>query len=308
MSAARDASAARPLVSVILPTRDRLELLRRAVSSVRAQSERHYELIVVDDASTDGTREYLQQLPAEDARTRVIRNATPIGGGGARNAGIAVSRGDWIAFIDDDDEWLPQKLERQLQTLAGNPGAVACSCGYLVRSDSGATRRIRVRENVSVQELLIANRLGGASMCLCSSATLRSIEGFDARLKAAQDLDLWVRLREQGEIAVCPEPLVVHSSHAGPRITTNTRSVYLGVRRFHFKHRALMSATTRRYRIAYSCFLMSAQRNRGVRRRLRYLALAMLNSSPRSVLAFAKRSAPLLIRDALWRSSTCAQS
>jgi len=286
---------------VILPTRNRLALLRRALTSVRAQSEPRLELIVVDDASSDGTGAYLEQLPAEDARIRVLRNAVPVGGGGARNAGIGLSRGAWIAFIDDDDEWLPHKLERQLQTLSANAAAVACSCSYIVRSAARSMRVIAARHGATVQELLVQNSLGGASVCLCASAALKRIGGFDARLEAAQDLDLWVRLRQQGEVAVCREPLVVHHAHAGPRITTNARSQYLGIRRFYLKHRALMSAATRRHRISYSCYVMSIQDSRRLRRRLRFLAVAVRHSSPRYALAFAKRSAPLLLRDALLR-------
>jgi glycosyltransferase involved in cell wall biosynthesis len=308
MSAAHAQGASRPLISVILPTRDRMPLLRRAVTSVRAQSERHFELIVVDDGSTDGTQAYLERLAAEDARVRVARNAMPLGGSGARNEGVRLSRGAWIAFIDDDDEWLPRKLERQLETLAANPAAVACSCSYIVRSAAGRSRVLAVRGNATLQQLLTRNWLGGASACLCSSEALRRIGALDARLKSAQDLDLWVRLRQEGAVAVCAEPLLVHHAHAGSRITTNTQSQYLGVRRFYLKHRALMNAATRAHWVAYSCYVMSTQATRRVRRRWHLLALAMLNSSPRQALGFVKRSAPLLVRDTLLRGVAARRS
>jgi glycosyltransferase involved in cell wall biosynthesis len=289
-------------VSVILPTRNRLELLRRAVESVRTQSEQHVELIVVDDASTDGTQAYLEELAANDPRVRFVRNASPRGGGGARNEGIKLSRGEWVAFIDDDDEWLPNKLQRQLEILRANADAVACSCSYVVRSASGASKVIAARANATVQELLAHNWLGGASVCVCASSALREVGGFDAKLRAAQDLDLWVRLRQKGPIAVCPEALVLHRAHVGPRITTNSHSQYLGVRRFYLKHRALMSVATRQHRLSYCCYVMSTQASRGPRRRLRYLAMAMLNSSPRYSLSFVKQSVPVLIRDAFFRA------
>jgi glycosyltransferase involved in cell wall biosynthesis len=301
MSATLAPGTSRPLVSVILPTRDRLPLLRRAVTSVRAQSERRFELLVVDDGSTDGTRAYLERLAAEDQRVRVVRNALPLGGSGARNEGVRLSRGAWVAFIDDDDEWLPRKLERQLVTLAAHPTAVACSCSYIVRSPVGRERVLRVPSDVTLQQLLKRNFLGGASGCVCASETLRRIGGFDTRLRSAQDLDLWVRLRQQGEVAVCTQPLLVHHVHAGLRITTDTQSQYLGVRRFHLKHRALMCGATRAHWVAYSCYVMSTQATRRQRRRWRLLALAILNSSPRDALAFLRRSAPLLVRDTLLR-------
>ena len=289
-----------PLVSVILPTRDRLELLRRAVESVRAQSERCFELIVVDDASTDGTADYLSQLAAEDARIRIVRNAASSGGGGARNEGIRLGRAAWVAFIDDDDEWLPEKLARQLGTLHSQPTAVACSCSFVVRYRSGVSKVFTARANATVQELLVYNWLGGASVCLCSSATLREIGGFDAKLRAAQDLDLWVRLRQRGDIAVCAEPLVLHRVHAGPRITTDARSQYMGARRFYLKHRHLMSAGTRQHRIAHSCYVMSMEARRRLPRRVRFLLTALRNAPPRFSLAYLKRSLPRLMRDALF--------
>jgi glycosyltransferase involved in cell wall biosynthesis len=288
-------------VSVVLPTRNRLQLLRRAVTSVRAQSEPRFELIIIDDASTDGTHAYLERLPAEDARIRVVHNMRPIGGGGARNGGIGLSRGAWIAFLDDDDEWMPRKLERQLQTLAAHPSAVACSCSYVIRSSLRGSRVVATRTNATVQQLLIDNCLGGASVCLCSSEALRTIGAFDAKLRSAQDLDLWLRLRLRGDVAVCLEPLVVHHAHAGPRITTNPQSQYLGVRRFYFKHRALMSMAMRRHWGSYCCYAMSIQATRRLGRRWRFLAMALINASPRYALAFARRSAPQLARDAFFR-------
>lgn len=292
-------NAARPQVSVILPTRDRLEMLRRAVASVRAQTEQSFELIVVDDVSGDGTHAYLTELAAQDRRVRVLRNAAPTGGGGARNEGIRVSRGEWVAFIDDDDEWMPRKLERQLRMLNEQPFAVACSCNFLVRSASGATREVVVRASASVQDLLAHNWLGGASNCVCESEALRAMGGFDAKLRAGQDLDLWVRLRQRGAIAVCPEPLVLHRAHAGPRITTDSRSQYLGARRFHLKHRHMMNAATRRHRVSHSCYVMSTEARRGLQRRLQLLAIALCNSSPRFSFSYLKKSLPLLLRDAL---------
>jgi glycosyltransferase involved in cell wall biosynthesis len=288
-----------PLVSVILPTHNRPDLLKRAAVSVLAQSEQRLELIVVDDASNDATPHYLEHLAAEDPRVRVVRNLTPRGGGGARNDGVQLSRARWLAFIDDDDEWLQAKLERQLQVLRSNPAAVACSCSYIVHSLSGASRIVAAKPHTTVQELLAHNWLGGASMCVCSREALRQIGGFDDKLRAGQDLDLWVRLRQLGPVVVCAEPLALHRAHVGPRITTNSQSQYLGVRRFYLKHRALMSASTRRERLSNCCFVMSLQATRPLRHRLRYLLMAVRHASIRFSLAFLKKSAPRLARDAL---------
>ena len=98
--------------------------MSRAVTSVLAQSEEDFELIVIDDASEDGTGEYLAAVARQDCRVRVLRNARPQGGAGARNKGIAVSSGKWIAFLDDDDEWMSTKLQHQVRKLDSEPDAV----------------------------------------------------------------------------------------------------------------------------------------------------------------------------------------
>lgn len=292
-------SVKRPLVSVVLPTHNRKEFLSRSVASVLAQTEQNFELIVVDDASTDGTQTYLATLPSQDARIRVIRNSIAKGGGGARNEGIIHCRGLWVAFLDDDDEWMPGKLQRQLEVLDFSHSAVACSCGYEVRLPSGLSNVTIVPTNVSLRELFDDNWLGGASMCICSTTVLREIGGFDSRLRSAQDLDLWVRLRQRGNVVVCKEPLVLYRAHQGPRITNNMNAQYVGVRRFYFKYRHLMDASLRRRRVSHSCFIMSRQINRSLRCRMRYLILALRNSSIRVSWSYATSSLPRLARDAV---------
>ncbi len=288
-----------PAVSVVIPTRNRALLLRGAVASVMQQSERNFELIVVDDASTDATPEYLAALAAADPRVRFIRNEAPQGGPHARNLGIASARAGWVAFLDDDDEWLPAKLSRQLQMLAADSSAVACSCDYIHRPDVGRSRVIRVPRRFALQELLFDNLLGSASACIGATHVLREIGGFDTRLRSGQDQDLWVRLFARGTVLVCAEPLVRYRSHGGPRISNDFQSQHAGARHFYFKHRAAMDATVRRRRMAYSCFLMSRQSTRALGRRTRYLAIAAQNASAKDAFRYLRSSAPRLVLDAV---------
>jgi len=286
-----------PLVSVVMPTRNRAAFLHRAIRSVLAQTETRIELIVVDDASTDETPAVVAQYAQADSRVRGVRNESAAGGGGARNIGIRSGSGTWIAFIDDDDEWLPEKLERQLALLAGNPAAVACSCGFEQHFPSGKVRTVHLPDRPALEDLLVGSVLGGASMCLCSRAVLDGIGGYDTALRSGQDWDLWTRLREQGEIAVCREVLVRYQAHDGPRISNNMASQYQGARRFYFKHRAKMSRATRRLRIAYACFIMSRQLTRSLRARLKYLLLAVRHAPLRVGLSYTASSMPRLMAD-----------
>jgi glycosyltransferase involved in cell wall biosynthesis len=281
-----------------------MALLQRAVESVLAQSERDFEIIIVDDASTDGTARYLEELISRNTRVHVVRNSTPGGGAASRNAGIFRSIGKWIAFIDDDDEWLPAKLEQQLAALRKSRTAVACSCSWIVKHASGRSHVVKVPAAPTLRQLLADNALGGASMCVCSAQVVKQIGGFDVKFKSGQDMDLWVRLRQHGEILGCPEVLVLHWAHSGVRITTNMLSQYLGAKRFHFKHRPLMDTALRRQRMAYNCFIMSRQPTRTLGYRLRYLWLSLRSSSPACSFAYARSGGLRLLRDAVCRPLT----
>lgn len=291
-----------PLISVIVPTHNRAELMARAVASVLAQSRQNLELIVVDDASQDGTGAYLAALARTDPRVQVVRNSTPLGGAGARNRGISLSRGKWIAFLDDDDEWMATKLDRQVAVLEGDANAVACSCSYIARSASGSSRVVRVPEGITLTQLLARNCLGGASNCLCSRAILQDIGGFDPAFVSGQDLDLWVRLRMRGKVRSCAEPLAIHRAHGGARITSNLRAQYLGARHFYFKYRGLMDLRRRRQWLSFTCFMRSRQATRPLRYRVRYLLLSVFKSSPRVSLGYIKGSLPALLRDVMQQS------
>lgn len=286
-----------PLVSVVLPTHNRVTFLGRAIKSVLEQTERNIELIVVDDASTDATPGLLNQLVNSDPRIKILRNPESLGGGGARNAGIAASSGEWVAFLDDDDEWVKTKLRRQLDTIEACPSAVACSCAFEQHFTSGVSRTVMLPENVTLQQLLRGSVLGGASMCLCSREALVKIGGFDTKFKSGQDWDLWVRLRLEGNIVVCNEVLVKYQAHDGLRISNNMHSQYSGARRFYFKHRHQMDLSLRRFRVSYCCFIMSRQIERSIHSRFRYLSLSLRHSTLRVGLSYALSSIPRLIKD-----------
>jgi glycosyltransferase involved in cell wall biosynthesis len=288
-----------PRISVVLPTHNRAEYLALAVASALAQTESDIELIVVDDASTDSTPELLADLAVADKRIHVIRNNVSVGGAGARNAGIQASRGEWVAFLDDDDEWLPQKLERQRALLDMTPAAVACSCDYIQISPSGSTKLVQLPKNISFDEILRENRLGGASMCFCSRALIMSIDGFDVQFRSGQDWDLWVRIREQGAVAVCNEPLVRYLSHEGVRISNNMNAQYAGNRRFFFKHRKKMNLEVRRHLLAYCSFIKSRQTSRSFSNRLLHLKMAFISSGWRHKLEYVRSSLPRLLLDAV---------
>ena len=198
--------SAKPCVSVIIPTYNRAALVAEAVASVLAQTWRDFEVLVVDDGSTDDTAAALAPFAGQ---VTVLRRPS--------RGGVSAARGQWLAFLDSDDLWLPEKLSRQWAFLDAPPGLRLCQ-----------TEETWVRRGVRVNQPRTHRKIGGRifyqslERCLVSpSAVLlhrRLIEehgGFDENLPAAEDYDLWLRLSWRYEVGLVPEPLIIkRSGHA----------------------------------------------------------------------------------------------
>ncbi len=196
-----------PAVSVIIPTYNRAALVGEALASVQAQSFRDFEVLVVDDGSTDATPEVL----AAWREVRVFRHPVRRGVSAARNTGVAFARGEWLAFLDSDDLWLPAKLARQMAYLADRPGLSLC------QTDETWVRR-GARVNQPLTHRKVAGWIFGHSLerCMVSPSAVilhrhlfEDHGGFDATLAAGEDYDLWLRLTWRYEVGLVDEPLVI---------------------------------------------------------------------------------------------------
>lgn len=198
-------------VSIILPAYNRETLVARAIDSVLAQTYTDFELIIVDDASTDGTRAVLERY-RDDPRVTLILSDVNRGGAGARNFGLEQAGGELIAFQDSDDIWLPGKLAAQVAALDANPEAGLCYCGSLFsegtrsyyipepvfeRYDGDMSREILRRNTTSTQVLVVRREI------------LALAGDFDASLKRFQDWDLMIRIAQITPFVFLPEPMVV---------------------------------------------------------------------------------------------------
>lgn len=205
-----------PLVSVVIPTRNRQRYLVRTLGAVLAQQQVDFEVVVVDDASEDGTETYLREL--QDCRVRTVRHERPLGVAAARNYGVAVAVGQWVAFTDDDDLWSPGKLAAQLRSLESVAGAEWSCVGAVVVSD--ALRLIRVNmppSGADVADLLLDRNVipGGASGVMARRDLILSSGGFDVQLSNLADWDCWIRLSLASPIAAVHQPLVAYLVHSG---------------------------------------------------------------------------------------------
>jgi glycosyltransferase involved in cell wall biosynthesis len=183
-----------PRVSIVLPTRNRAGELREAVESVFRQTFASWECLVVDDGSSDGTPEIAGELALADRRVRTIRRDPGGSHGAARNAGLAAARGDLVAFLDDDDRWLPEKLALQIRILEQDlEAAMLFGRVELFGDAEGVWPRRLALTRPTVRELLASNFVPVSTVVARRSAVERA-GGFDANLPVAEDYDLWIRI------------------------------------------------------------------------------------------------------------------
>jgi len=200
-------------VSAVIPTFDRSAVLVRAVESVLAQTLPVDEVIVVDDGSSDETRAVIaERFP--DVRLESIAHA---GVSAARNRGIALATGDWIAFLDSDDEWLPRRLERQMEALDEAPGhrIVHCEEVWIRNGRRVNARRHHRKSGGRIFERCLPLCVISPSAVLLERTLIEAHGGFDESLPACEDYDLWLRLCAEEPVLFVEEPLIVkYGGHA----------------------------------------------------------------------------------------------
>lgn len=188
-----------PLVTVVLPSRDRPVEVRRAARTVIAQTFTDWELVIVDDGS-DPVADVIG-LEAMDPRILVLRNETSQGVAEARNRGIMEARGQWIAFLDDDDVWHPEKLAAQLAAAQEMDATFVYTSSEVVEADFG---RAYVQDAVADEDfhhaLAAVNIVRAPSSVLVDAAAIRATGGFDPALSVVADWEMWLRLSDH----VCP--------------------------------------------------------------------------------------------------------
>lgn len=202
------------LVSVVIPTRNRRTMMARTLSTVLNQSYPNLEVILVNEASTDDTAEFLASI--DDERVHVIHNAQPGGVARARNKGIEKASGRYIAFTDDDDLWAPSKVDAQVSALRARPDAVWSFVGAIVVDPHLVPLRFQRAPSSPdlTKELLEINHVpGGASGVLTYTDIVRELGGFDPEFVHFADWDLWMRLALRGPAAPLEAPLLGYTRH-----------------------------------------------------------------------------------------------
>jgi glycosyltransferase involved in cell wall biosynthesis len=201
------------LVTVVIPTCNRPGTVVHAVRSALNQTYRELEVVVVDDCSS--TPLALPDELGSDPRLRILRLSERSGAGEARNAGVRGSRGGLIAFLDDDDEWRPTKIERQQEVLAEHGNSVdAVECGFDLWEGKRLVLRYLPDPDRDLRKALLARPYLQPSTVLLRRSAFEALGGFDPRLTRVEDWELWVRFSESHRAAALPEVLVDRQNSA----------------------------------------------------------------------------------------------
>lgn len=226
-------------VSAIITTYNRdIDTLNRAVKSVLNQSYKDLELIIVDDNGLHtevqkANAQYISKVEQMDNRIQYLPLEKNQGVQSARNIGINNSKGDYIAFLDDDDIWWPQKIEKQLQPFLRDEkkelGLVYCFHERIIEGKEGENPKIELMEypcpdeDKVLTELSRSNFIGSTSFPLLRKEVFEKAGVFDLNLQASQDYDMWIRTAEHYKIQCINEPLVTYFIHSGDRISKNNK-------------------------------------------------------------------------------------
>jgi len=208
-------------VTVIIPTFNSAQFLTAAVDSVLAQTFKDFEIIVVDDGSTDNTEDVLKSY---GDKVRYIKQKNQ-GVSVARNTGIKNSSAKYAAFLDSDDVWMPAKLEKQINALENNPKSKACYTEYISVSEDmkpQELKRLRAENSVLNDLLLRGNVIGPPSTILCERELFEELGGFDSGLSLSADWDMWIRLACVTELTFLKEPLIKYRLH-GSNMSKNVK-------------------------------------------------------------------------------------
>lgn len=230
-------------VSVIIPNYNRQDLIIEAMDSVKSQTHRPIELIVVDDGSSDNSvkiiKEWMNENRMDEFSCQLICQENK-GGNAARNSGILIAQAEYIAFLDSDDLWHRNKLEKQLKVLssAERIGAVYCGLQHIEAENGKVIEKVD-REYIQgdiYSRMLIKDETAPTSTYMIKKVVFDEVGMFDLELEARQDWDMWIRVASKYQITAVPEVLVDYRHHSGTRTASNPNKEINAYRQIRLKY------------------------------------------------------------------------
>ena len=217
------------MISVVIPTHNRADLLPRAIKSVQAQTWTDLEILVVSDGSEDDTKAVVEALAKEDSRIKFIEYFPARGGNIARNTGIDNAAGEYVAFLDDDDEFMPEKLEKQMAVMESDPeiGLVYTGVRVIYVIEGVEYSSVPKAEGDLSRAILLDNIIGTTSTVMARKEHLLQAGKFDVQLRALQDFDLWVRVCQLCKVGCVPEEMICYYNYTGSKQVSALTDKYI---------------------------------------------------------------------------------
>jgi len=225
-------------------------LLSRAINSIINQTYINWEALIIADNCTDDTSKVLD-LYRNDSKVHITELSENVGGAEARNIGLREARGEYIAFLDDDDEWYPQKIYDQIKVLKERNNICIVGCNYLKKTENG-TYESSLPEMVNLDKMLYRNVMGNFSCCMTKREYVEDVY-IASELKACQDWDLWIKILLRTDLNgfVLSKPLVEKdNSHGSSRLTSSFTNANEAYWIFFCKTQHMMNKTQKAYRLA----------------------------------------------------------
>lgn len=240
------------MISVIITTYKREPaILNRAIESILRQTYKDIEIIVVDDSPDNYIlRQNVKEVVLDHIRNHkdinicYIAHEKNLGACAARNTGLKYAKGEYTAYLDDDDEWLPEKLEKQIKVMLTTDAALVY-CGRICKNDvTGIEKeeKVEFHRGMVFEKLLYNNFIGSTSFPLIKTECIKKINGFDVFMQSAQDYDVWLRIAEKNTIDYIEDPLVIYHEHEGEQITSNPMKKISGLERLNSKYQTYLDA------------------------------------------------------------------
>jgi len=199
-----------PLITVVIPAYNRADKIPIAIKSVQQQTYPNWEIVVADDGSGDGTAAAVEQMMKEDSRIRLIRHETNLGAQAARNAGIKTAKGAWIAFLDSDDQFLPDSLSLRMEVARRDNVSVVHSEAYIQKPSEPLQRFYIPAWNGNILRKILTKEGPAFPALLVKKEALERIGYLDEKIKSYQEWDTCIRLAKHFEFGFEPQPTFIY--------------------------------------------------------------------------------------------------
>jgi glycosyltransferase involved in cell wall biosynthesis len=204
-----------PKVSIVIPTYNRADFLPKAIQSVLSQTYRDWEIIIVDDGSTDNTEEIVKGY--NESRIRYIAHKSNLGISAARNTAIKNSKGKYIALLDSDDEWFPEKISYQMNIFQKKDSecGVVCTSGHMIEDDKKIRVKVIPANLDNFYEKFLFENIIWCSSVLIKKECFEKLGLFDEHLKSCEDWEMWIRISKYYKFIFLKTPLIKYLIHPG---------------------------------------------------------------------------------------------